>query len=173
MNKIEKYVEEFEQFNNADTAHRKKYNAEAAPHEPILLIALIKLYEEGKVDLKNIDPRSEELLDTAEEIWEDWLGYSRDFNINQPLCYLGNIKEFWKCEFKEGYDTLEKPHHVTDNVQSFYFDDDELIKLLNEESSRNKLIGALLKSGRILSDGTKRPCFSDEDKKVIKEKMGL
>ncbi len=171
MSKKEEYVKDFKQFNNADTAHKEKYNAEAAPHQPILLLALIKLYKEDKIDLKKIDPQSEELLSTAEEIWENWLGYDREFNINQPLLYLGNIKDFWKYELKDGYDDLKNPYDVSTNVEVFYIDDDELIKRLNYEESRNKLVEALVESGRILSDGTERPCFEYREK--IKEKMGV
>jgi len=171
MSGKEEYVEDFKQFNNADTAHKEKYNAKAAPHQPILLLALIKLYKEDKIDLKNIDPRSEDLLSTAEEIWENWLGYNREFNINQPLLCLGNIKDFWKYKLKDGFDDLRKAHNVPTNVEVFYIDDDELIKLLNYKESRNKLVEALVESGRILSDRTKLPCFKYREK--IKEKMGL
>jgi len=171
MSLKEEYVNDFKKFNNADTAHKEKYNGEAAPHQPILLLALIKLYREDKINLKKIDPRSEELLSTAEEIWGDWLGYNWEFNINQPLFYLGNIKDFWKYELKKGHDAPKNPHNVPKNVAVFYIDDDELIKLLKYEESRNKLIEALVESGRILKNGTKRPCF--EYKEKIKEKMGL
>lgn len=176
MSKIEKYIGEFERF-NANTA--PEYKADAAPHQPILLLALIKLHKEGKIDLKNIDPGSEELIRTVDEIWGDWLGYKKKFKIQYPLYHLEG-KDFWDYDLKEGYDFVVRKGQtptfkkIRERIDVFYINDDDLIDYLDKKDARKRLINALLRSGRVLkTTGEKRKCFTDKGKEKIKQKMYL
>lgn len=176
MDKLEKYIEEFKEFNTRGGGH-VEYHAELPPHQPILLLALIKLYDEDNIDLQKIDPNSKKLFDTVEEIWNDWLGYEKKFeenrHITNPCYYLENSQDFWNYDLVEEVDELKYPYQVLEKVERYYFDDDDLIKLLNLEESRNKLIKALTISGRTPKKGSKKRCFSKPDKKAIEQNMGL
>ncbi len=164
------YLTEFEEF-EPSTGNPKKFNGEVAPHKPILMLSIIRLYQDNKIDLKKIDPNSKELLTTSEEIWNEWLGYERDFKISYPLYYMKN-KEFWHYESKDKEDPPTYPGNVNKKVDFFYLDDD-LIDYLDDEDLQDKFILALLRSGKKYKSGKKKRCFSNEDKKILKEKMGL
>ncbi len=171
MSEKEEYVEEFERF-EASTGRPDKYHGDVAPHKPILLLSLIRLYEEGKIDLRNIDPKSEELLTTAEEIWNDWLGYDRDFDIYMPLYYLKR-KDFWNPVVKDGESDPSRPDQVGARIDHFYLEDD-LIDYMEKKDNREKLIKALIRSGKVLkTTGEKKDCFSEQDKEAIREKVGF
>lgn len=172
MSRVEKYVEEFKEFKNADRRWHKKYHADVAPHQPILLLALIKLYRENRIDLKKINPKSEDLTSTTKKIWKDWLEYERDFRINQPLCAMRNSQYFWKRSLKEDFER-EEDGEPSYKEYIYYIEDDVLINILADEKFQKKLIRALLWSGKTLSDGTEYRCFSPDDRDAIKEKMGL
>lgn len=176
MSRIEKYVKELEEFNTRPGGH-EEYHADLAPHQPILLLGLIKLYEEDKIDLRDIDPNSKKLSETIKEIWKDWLGYEKKFekdrHIAYPLYYLGNSQDFWKNELVAESDEPKNPNQVKTKVKRYIIDDNQLIQLLDNEESRNKLIKALMRSGNTFKTTGKYRYFSDEDKKMIKERMGL
>jgi len=176
MSQIKKYIKDFKRF-NANTS--SEYRAEAAPHQPILLLALIKLHKEGKIDLKSIKPDSKDLLSTVEEVWNDWLGYKEDFKIQYPLYHL-QTKDFWDYNLKEGYDFVVRKGQtptfkkIRERVDVFYINDANLIGYLEDEYNRKKLINALLRSGRVLkTTGEKKYCFTDQEKQIIKQKMGI
>jgi len=171
MSGKEKYVEEFERF-EASTGNPNKFHGDVAPHKPILLLSLIKLHKKEKVDLEKIDPQSEELLTATKKIWNDWLGYDRDFDIGMPLYYLKR-KDFWTFVPKDKENQPNRPNDVQDKVDYFSLGS-ELIEFMEKENNRKRLIKALLESGKVLkTTGEKKYCFSDEDKKAIREKMGL
>jgi len=170
MSKKEEYVEEFERF-EASTGSPNKYHGDVAPHKPILLLSLLRMYEEGKIDLRKIDPTSEELLTTAEEIWNDWLGYDRNFDIDMPLYYLKR-KDFWNPVLKDGESDPSRPDQVGAKIDHIYLEDD-LIDYMKEKDNREKLIKALMRSGKVLkTTGEKKNCFSKQDKEAIREKVG-
>lgn len=172
MRSIEKYEEEFRKLS---IDKKDKYNAEAAPHKPILLLSLIKLYEEGKVDLSNIDPesalaRSSDLKNLSRDLWRD-LGYERTFNITLPFYYM-KAEDFWNIKLKEGFNSpLPKSKKnptqkdLKERIDKIYFDSD-LVNLLGNEKNRERLMKALL-SGKNLE------WFTNEDKRIVKEKMDL
>lgn len=167
----EKYADEFERF-EASTGRPDKYHGDVALHKPIFLLSLIRLYEEGKIDLSNIDPKSDELFTAAKEIWNDWLGYDRDFDIDMPLHYLKR-KDFWNHVLEDGESDPDRPDQIRAKVDHLYLED-ELKEYIQKRNNREKLIKALIRSGKVLkTTGEKKNCFSDEDKKAIKEEMDL
>lgn len=176
MDKLEKYIEELKEFNTRSGGH-EEYHAELPPHQPILLLALIKLYDEDDIDLRKINPNSEKLFDTVEEIWNDWLDYGKEFeedrHITNPCFYLENSQDFWNYDLVKETDELKYAYQVLEKVERYYFDDDSLIQLLDVAESRDELIKSLKRSGRTLKDGTKKKYFSGPDKKAIEQNMGL
>jgi len=173
-----KTIEKFENlFKNLKVANAKKdkYNADGAPHKPILLLSLIKLYEKGKLDLSNIDPeivlaRNSDLKAFSKELWRD-LGYERRFNFAFPFYYLKD-EDFWKMKLRNDFQSPipknKKNPSLKDlkwRIEKVYLEN-ELIELLENKKDRRRLIKALL-------SGKKVEWFNERDKKIVKQKMGF
>lgn len=177
MSKKEEYVEEFKRF-NADTA--KEYRSEAAPHQPILLLSLIKLFEENKIDLSYIDPKSvldpdSNLRKLTDEFWWEVEDEDSRFSIRYPFYHLEE-KDFWRWKLNEDFTSAIQGKAPTlgelkTRIKKVYLSKD-LIELIDQEETREELIKALIKSGK-KEGGKKHRCFIGEGRKAIREKMGL
>jgi len=171
---IEKYENQFKNLKVAN-AKKNKYNADGAPHKPILLLSLIKLYEKGKLDLSNIDPeivltRNSDLKAFSKELWRD-LGYERRFNFALPFYYLKD-EDFWKMKLRNDFlSPIPKDKNnpslknLKERIEKVYLEN-ELIELLENKKHRKRLIKALL-------SGKKVKWFNERDKKIVKQKMDL
>jgi len=174
MTSIEKYEEEFKDL-SIDKARSDMYNANAAPHKPILLLSLMHLYEEGKVNLSNIDPesalaRNSDVKTLSRELWAE-MGYERTYDISKPFYYLKK-EDFWNIKLKDDYSSPIPKNKkgptqkdLKERIEKVYFDS-ELVTLLNDDDNRERLMKALL-SGKNIE------WFTKEDKGIIKEKMDL
>ncbi len=125
--------------------NKNRYSAGKAPHKPILLLSLILLSKNNKIDLSDIKPNIY-LRETWAELWKI-LSYNRTGPIYLPLYHLRS-DGFWKIEFKKHV----HPHqprsiHEFNSIVSSITLDDDLIDLIDDDNSRNKLINSLLNGG--------------------------
>jgi putative restriction endonuclease len=123
----------------------KVYQGKAL-NKPILLLSVIDLITQGLIKDKYI-PISDELIDTFKKYW-DVLGTGTfkgsDFAL--PFFHLKNEDcKFWRLEYSAEYDggrpqTIPKLRHDVDRASL----DDELFDLIQDPSSRQELIDALV-----------------------------
>jgi len=174
MRSIEKYEKQFKDLNvDKNEKNQDSYNADAAPHKPILLLSLIKLYEDGKMDLSNINPktalaRNSDLKELSRDLWRA-LDYERTFDIALPFYYMKD-EDFWNIKLKDGFNSpipksKKNPAQkdLKERIDKAYFDN-ELVTLLNEKDKRERLKRALL-SGKDVE------WFKDSNKSIVKDKM--
>jgi putative restriction endonuclease len=64
-------------------------NLGIAPHKPVLLLAVIELFEEGKVDRNWIEPNADLLL-IFRDIWDSVVDTEHTPNFSLPFYHLGN-----------------------------------------------------------------------------------
>lgn len=55
-------------FSKLNVAPNKCFNMNKAPHKPVLLLSIIKLFEEGRIDLKQVELQNTELFETYQAI---------------------------------------------------------------------------------------------------------
>ena len=176
MKSIEKYEKQFKDLNvDKNGKNQDSYNARGAPHKPILLLSLIKLYEDGKIDLSNINPktalaRNSDLKELSTNLWRA-LDYERTFDIALPFYYMKD-EDFWNIKLKDGFNSpipnsKKNPTQkdLKERIDKVYFDN-ELVTLLNEKDKRERLKRALL-SGKDIE------WFENPNKRIFKDKMGL
>jgi len=179
MDVLDKYEKEFKKF-NADTI--QDYRSQAAPHQPILLLSLIKLYDEGKINLSNIDPKTvlnsdSDLRKMTDEFWRKAESGEDRFNIKRPFYHLEK-KDFWRWILKDDLNSALDPEKdyptlggLKERIEKVYFPQN-LIELLNQQDSRKILIEALIMSGNLKED-EKMNCFTPDTRKWIRKKMGI
>ncbi|MDM8543233.1 HNH endonuclease [Desulfococcaceae bacterium HSG9] len=123
-----------------------RYNAEKAPHKAVLLLAIIKLYENKKINLEKIMFKDMYLLETYKDIWK-CLDYKKLGPISLPLFHL-KTDGFYKIHFK-----VEKPFSpkgslkkLLDQAERAEFND-EFVEILSNEVLRKKEIEEILTGG--------------------------
>ena len=140
---IEKYISKFQKL-RVDR-NKNRYTLGKAPHKPILLLSLIILDKNNKIDLSNIKTNIY-LRETWSELWE-LLEYNRVGPIHLPLYHMKS-DGFWDIEFREDV----APHQpkslnqLNDMVRSISLKSN-LIELIEQEDSRAQLINSLLNGG--------------------------
>lgn len=140
---LKKYIQKFE--NLHVDKNRNLYTTGKAPHKPILLLSLIILYQNKKVNLADI--KTDIYL---REIWTElWklLEYDRIGPIYLPLYHLKS-DGFWNIEFKDNI-TPHQPKSIiqfNEMIKSISLKDD-LVELIKNEHTRIQLLNALLNSG--------------------------
>lgn len=140
---LEKYVTKFGKLRVDKNPNR--YTLGKAPHKPILLLSLIILDKNNKIDLSNVETNIY-LRETWFELWE-LLEYNRVGPIHLPLYHLRS-DGFWVIEFREGV-TPHQPKSLSqfnDMVRSISLKPD-LVDLIKREGSRTQLINSLLNGG--------------------------
>ena len=147
-NPLDKYLSKFSKLHVDKNPSR--YTLGKAPHKSILLLSLIILDKNNKVDLSNIETNIY-LRETWSELWE-LLEYNRVGPIHLPLYHMKS-DGFWNIEFREGI-SLHQPkslNQFNEMVKSFSLEP-ELIELIKKEDTRTQLINSLLNGG-YFSDG--------------------
>jgi len=156
---LEKYITKFSKLRVDKNPTR--YTLGKAPHKPILLLSLIILDKNNKIDLSNIETNIY-LRETWSELWE-LLEYNRVGPIYLPLYHMRS-DGFWDIKFKEGI----TPHQPTslnkfnEMVRSISLNP-ELIELIEHEDSRTQLINSLLNGGY----------FSDREIQNLKKRIQI
>jgi putative restriction endonuclease len=145
---LEKYTTKFTKLRVDKNPTR--YTLGKAPHKPILLLSLIILDKNNKIDLSNIETNIY-LRETWSGLWE-LLEYNRVGPIHLPLYHMRS-DGFWNIEFREEV-TPHQPkslNQFNNMVKSFSLEPD-LIEFIKREDSRTQLINSLLNGG-YFSDG--------------------
>jgi putative restriction endonuclease len=129
-----------------DCFYKLKVYQGKALNKPILLLSVIDLITQGLLKGKYI-PISDELIDIFKKYW-NLLGSDAfkgsDFAL--PFFHLKNEDcKFWRLEYSSEYDggrpqTIPKLRHDVDRACL----DDELFNLIQDSSSRQELIDALV-----------------------------
>ena len=140
---LEKHKEIFRNL-NVDK-NKSRYTVGKAPHKPILLLSLITLHKNDKIDLTNVQPNIY-LREIWSELWAH-LDYEKTGPIQLPMYHMKS-DGFWDVQLKEGI-TSHQPRsltHLTEMVDRISVDH-ELIELIEDETTRAELIEALLNGG--------------------------
>ncbi len=140
---LHRYEEIFQNL-NVDK-NKSRYTAGKAPHKPILLLALITLYKNDKIDLSDIRPNMY-LRETWSDLWS-YLDYEKTGPIQLPMYHMRS-DGFWDITFNEGI-TPHQPRSLSalDKMIGQISIDRELIELIDEEVTRNELIKSILNGG--------------------------
>ena len=120
-----------------------------APHQPILLLSVIELIEQGRIHRNQIF-LSCELIDTFRKVWQLLvLNSSYNCDIKLPFFHLRG-SGFWHLKPNPGYEarllsgkkirTLQELREVI----NYAYLDEELFALLQQQESRNILMNTLL-----------------------------
>lgn len=139
--------------------NHSRYTSGLAPHKPVLLLSLIILNMNGKMDLHNIKPDLN-LRETWSELW-NCLEYGKPGPIHLPLYHMKS-EGFWNLKLKEGV-VLTQPkslallHSMVEKISL----DDNLSRYIEVESSRNEIISSLLNGGY----------FSKEERTRLEKKI--
>lgn len=139
--------------------NKNRYTLGKAPHKPILLLSLIVLNENHRIDLDNIIPTLV-LRETWSELWE-CLEYSKPGPMHLPLYHMKS-DGFWNVDMKDGI-----PPHQPRSIDNLYSMvdrismKDDLIGFIEDESSRDRIISSILNGGY----------FSDLEKENLKKKI--
>ena len=144
---LDEYIERFGNLRVDKNSDR--YSAGKAPHKPILLLSLILLKNNNKVDLSNIET-SIYLRETWNELWKK-LEYDRTGPIHLPLFHMKS-DGFWNIVFKPDANiTQPKSMKQFNNMIQSVSIKPELIDILEDDDGRQRLINALL-NGNYFSD---------------------
>ncbi|MBE9079162.1 HNH endonuclease [Romeria aff. gracilis LEGE 07310] len=118
-----------------------------APHKPILLLSVIELIEQGKIQRNRIY-LSPELIATFLKYWTHFGSEKHRSNIALPFFHLQGDK-FWHLMPNPGFEAtvssqskLSGLNSLKDAIKYAYFDD-ALFHLLEESKTRQELIGIL------------------------------
>ena len=134
-----------------------KYTVGKAPHKPILLLSLILLHKNNKIDLTNVSTNIY-LRDTWVELW-NCLDYDKVGPIHLPLYHLKS-DGFWNIDFKTTPTQPKSLTHFNKMVKSIHLDQ-ELIDFISDRKTRHELINSLLNGGY----------FSDTEIQNLKTKI--
>jgi putative restriction endonuclease len=132
--------------------NKSKQSGEA-PYKPILLLSVIELISESRIQDNKIYI-SDELIDTFDKYWKRLNPDSFKGGLALPFFHLKN-DGFWKLKFSDSYDggrpqTIPKIRADVD----YAILDQDLYKLLQESESRRQLIDSLIEAW--FSSGKKR-----------------
>lgn len=122
-----------------------RYTVGKAPHKPVLLLSLILLDRNDRVDLLNIKPDLT-LRETWGQLWE-CLDYSRPGPIHLPMYHMKS-EGFWTLDPKDGL-SLHQPKSLgelmgmTDRISIL----PDVVPLFQEEKTRNEIINSILHGG--------------------------
>lgn len=122
-----------------------RYTVGKAPHKPILLLALIVLNKNKRINLSDIKP-SLDLRETWEDLWGS-LSYDRIGPIYLPMYHLKS-DGFWKVELKPNHSphqpkSLNELMGMSDRISL----DEDLVQSLEDPDFTSKMINAILHGG--------------------------
>jgi len=145
---LDKYIKKFQNL-NVDK-NKNRYTVGKAPHKPILLLSLIVLYKNDRIDLENISLNID-LKETWSEFW-NCLEYDKKGPIYLPFYHLKS-DGFWNIDFKEGI-TPHQPRSLLslkEMIENIKLNDD-LIGLIQKKESRNILMNSIINGGYFSKD---------------------
>jgi len=121
--------------------NRKRYTAGKAPDKPVLLLSIIVLYKNDRIDLRHIESNLD-LRETWSEFWE-CLEYESKGPIYLPFYHMRS-DGFWNIEFSQDITphqpkSLRSLNEIVEEVSL----DEELIELIDDKDSREVLVNAL------------------------------
>jgi len=151
-------MEYLKKFKNLNTDKNKnKYSAGKAPHKAILLLSVILLYKNSKIDLTDIKVNNN-LKKIWSELW-DCLEYKKTGPIYLPMYHL-KTDGFWNINFKDEIKPTQPSSikGLEKMVDRVYLEED-LINLLNQEKKANKLLISILEGG-YFSENEKRNLYT-------------
>lgn len=138
------YLQKFRRL-RVDRAH-----GPAAPHKPILLLSVIELLQQGLISQNRIflDP---ELIATFLKLWSQLGSDTHRSDIALPFFHLQG-DGFWHLQSNPGFEAilgskakLRTIRALKEAVQYAYLDD-ELFRILQDETSRNSLVSVLVQT---------------------------
>lgn len=119
-----------------------------APHKPILLLSVMELIEQGKIQ-RNQVYLSPELIATFLKYWTHFGSESHRSDIALPFFHLQGDK-FWHLMPNPGFEATIasksrlKGLNTLRNVVKYAYFDEALFDLLTDRTSRQELIGILI-----------------------------
>jgi len=120
----------------------------AAPHKPILLLSIIELIEQGKIQHNRIF-LTPELISSFLKYWGKFGSENHRSDIAQPFFHLTSDK-FWHLAPNSGFEsTIEariklKSLTALRNAVNYGYFDQELFELLQQSESRIELVTTLI-----------------------------
>ena len=123
--------------------HKKNnYTMGKAPHKPILLLSLIILQRNSKIDLSNIKPNLY-LRSTLEDFWGS-LDYDKVGPMHLPMYHLRSDR-LWKIDLKPGISSHQLKS-LTDlmGMSERISLDPDMIRSLEDPSFSNEMVNAIL-----------------------------
>jgi putative restriction endonuclease len=126
--------------------HKKdNYTTGKAPHKPILLLSLIILQKNNKIDLSDIKPDLY-LRETWEDLWRS-LEYDKVGPIHLPMYHLRS-DGFWRIDLKPGI-SPHQPKSLSDlmGMSERISLDPDMIRSLEDPSFSNEMVNAILHGG--------------------------
>lgn len=123
-----------------------RYHASKAPHKAVLLLAVIKLFENKKINLRDFELNNLQLIEIYKDIWGT-LNYDKPGPISNPLYHLKS-DGFYRIHFLT--DRPTKPgaslKKLLEQANTAEFDD-EFIRLISDEAGRKKAVEDILTGG--------------------------
>jgi putative restriction endonuclease len=123
-------------------------NGVSAPHKPVLLLTVIEMIEQKKIQRNQIH-LSPELLATFLKYWSRLVTTDHRSNISLPFFHLTGDK-FWHLVANIGYEgnmsSLKPSLPALRNAVSYASLDPELFELLLDSASRTQLISVLIQA---------------------------
>ncbi|MEO1353606.1 MAG: HNH endonuclease [Cyanobacteria bacterium J06635_15] len=119
-----------------------------APHKPILLLSIMELIEQGKIQ-RNQVYLSPELIATFLKYWTHFGSENHRSDIALPFFHLQGDK-FWHLMPNPGFEATVasksrlKGLNTLRNVVKYAYFDEALFELLTDRASRQELIGILI-----------------------------
>lgn len=125
-----------------------KKNGVSAPHKPILLLAVIELIEQKKIQNNQIY-LSPELIANFLKYWSSLVTTNHQSNIALPFFHLTGDK-FWHLTPNMSYEgsisSIKPSLSVLRNAVRYAYVDNELFELLQKATSRFRLVSILVQT---------------------------
>lgn len=139
------YIDKF-----ANLRRDTKKSRGAAPHKPTLLLSVIELFEESKIQHNQIY-LSPELIATFLKYWSNLVTTEHHSDISLPFFHLTGDK-FWHLMPNPGFEatvasrTKIRGLTALRNVVKYAYLDEELFEYFQGSTSRMQLVGTLIES---------------------------
>ncbi len=139
--------------------NKNHYTCGLAPHKPILLLSILLLKENDRVDLENIKIDLY-LRETWSELWS-CLDYPHPGPIYLPFYHMKS-EGFWHIEYNEQVSRGQPKSvkQINKRIKRVYLDS-SIITFFKEEKTREELINTLLNAGY----------FSDQEIQNLTQKI--
>lgn len=155
---MERYVRLFASLHTDKSASRwPDRTRNRAPQKPILLLAVLDLFELGKIN-SNLIEINEDLLDLFDEYWMQALPFTKPSTLAMPFVRMESEGFWYVVRRKEGESLLGGPERSVAHLKERAFGarlDEPLYELLQVEESR-KFLRSVLLGEKYFSDEAKQ-----------------